>query len=140
VRRLIVSLLPGGAASFVLLVPSLMLVDVASDATYFVLICSILLEIIVFYEYFNTYPSILKSAMLHRLTGSGFCTVSCLCIVWPWCLTISCLDSRPVNLANFQCFLGRILDFTGSPVDMLMMSVPSDRPSPFINLYAQRAG
>jgi hypothetical protein len=44
------------------------------------------------------------------------------------------------KLGQFSMFLGRILDFTGSPVDMLMMSVPSDRPSPFINLYAQRAG
>ena len=129
-RRLIVSLLPGGAASFVLLVPSLMLVDVASDATYFVLISSLLMGFIVFSDYYNSYPSILEfrdAPPFNRIRFlHGILSVYCVAGVFEDFI----FGSGTSNLGQFSMFLGRILDFTGSPIDMLMMSIPSDLPKP----------
>lgn len=129
-RRLFASILRGFAVGFVLLVPSLMLVNVSSDATYFVLISSLLMGFIVFSDYYNSYPSILEfrdAPPFNRIRFlHGILSVYCVAGVFEDFI----FGSGTSNLGQFSMFLGRILDFTESPIDMLMMSIPSDLPKP----------
>lgn len=128
VRRFLGALFRGVCAGLVLLIPSLMLVHVPTDATYFVLISCILFAFIVFSEYNNTYPSILEfrdAPPFNRIRFlHGIMSVYGAALIFQEII----FGGEPGAITRFAIYLGWVLDFTGSPVDMLMMSVPQDLP------------
>lgn len=128
VRRFFGALFRGICAGLVLLIPSLVLVHVPSDATYFVLISCLLLAFIVFSEYNNTYPSILEfrdAPPFNRIRFlHGILSVYGVALIFQDII----FGDASGAVTGFAEYLGWVLDFTGSPVDMLMMSVPYDLP------------
>ncbi len=126
VRRFFGALFRGVCAGLVLMVPSLVLVHVPSDATYFVLISAMLLAFIVFSEYNNTYPSILEfrdAPPFNRIRFlHGILSVCGVALIFQDMI----FGDGSGAVTRVSVYLGQVLDFTGSPVDMLMMSVPYD--------------
>lgn len=121
-------------------VPSLLLVPTSSDGSYIVLLGALLIGALVCLEYLNTYPCLLEFRDAPPFNRFRFAHAA-IVISGTSLLLRGALGVDPSPfLENISVILGHTLDFPYSPVHLVVLMLPQNLPSVFVDAMRLAAG
>lgn len=120
--------------------PSLFLVPETAEGSYIVLLCALCVGGLVGLEYLNTYPSVLEFRDARPYNRLRF-VHAMIVIVGTSLVLRGTFDSPPARvLENISVILGHWLDFSYSPIRLVVLMLPDFLPSDLTDAMRMAAG